>query len=155
MSRFYFIAVLVVLGIFTLGTVFAAARIEYYVDYPSALIVLVPPIVLCFAAFPPRVIGRSFRVAFDGVTATEGELKSAAALFRTFERSILLSGLIGALIGVIVMLSQLASISNVSGGFALLLVSVFYALIVTLALPVPFRAAVEHKLSQLAESGRR
>jgi flagellar motor component MotA len=150
MNRFYFIAVVLALCILVLGMVFAAARIDYFVDYASLIMVIVPAAVLCLAAFPPRVIGRSFTVAFSRQTASEQELRQAAVFFASLQRCFLLSGAIGALIGIVTILAQLqeAAMAKLGQGFALLLITVLYALVLTLVFAVPFRAAVERRLAE-------
>jgi flagellar motor component MotA len=150
MNRFYFVAVALALGVLALGTVFAAARIAYFLDYPSLIMVIVPAAVLCLAAFPPRVIGRSFIVAFIRQPASEQELRQAAVFFTSLQRFFLLSGAIGALIGIVTILAQLQEVAmaKIGQGFALLLITVFYSLVLTLVLVVPFRAAVERRLAE-------
>ncbi|MBE3063471.1 MAG: MotA/TolQ/ExbB proton channel family protein [Acidobacteria bacterium] len=150
MNRFYFIAVVLALCVLVIGMVFAAARIDYFVDYASMIMVIVPAAVLCLAAFPPRVIGRSFTVAFSRQTASEQELRQAAVFFTSLQRCFLLSGAIGALIGIVTILAQLQEVAmaKLGQGFALLLITVLYALVLTLVLAVPFRAAVERRLAE-------
>jgi flagellar motor component MotA len=150
MNRFYFVAVVLALGVLALGTVFAAARIVYFLDYPSLIMVIVPAAVLCLAAFPPRVIGKSFFVAFSRQEATEQELRQAAVFFVSLQRFFLLSGAIGALIGIVTILAQLQEVAmaRIGQGVALLLITVFYSLVLTLVLVVPFRAAVERRLAE-------
>ncbi|MCX7040878.1 MAG: MotA/TolQ/ExbB proton channel family protein [Spirochaetes bacterium] len=150
MNRFYFIAVVLALCVLVIGMVFAAARIGYFVDYASLIMVIVPAAVLCLAAFPPRVIGRSFTVAFSRQTASEQELRQAAVFFASLQRCFLLSGAIGALIGIVTILAQLQEVAmaKLGQGFALLLITVLYALVLTLVLAVPFRAAVERRLAE-------
>jgi len=150
MNRFYFVAAALALCVLVIGMVFAAARIDYFLDYPSLIMVVVPAAVLCLAAFPPRVIGRSFTVAFSRQTASEQELRQAAVFFTSLQRCFLLSGAIGALIGIVTILAQLqeAAMAKLGQGFALLLITVLYALVLTLVLAVPFRAAVERRLAE-------
>jgi flagellar motor component MotA len=150
MNRYYFAAVALVLAVLALGIVFAAARLNAFLDWPCLIMVIVPPGLLSLAAFPPRVVGRSFRVAFSRQKATEPELRQAAWFFRFLERSVLVAGFIGALIGVVAILSQLreVEVQRLGQGFALLLITVFYALVLVLVVTVPFRAAVERRLAE-------
>ncbi len=152
MNRFYFVAVVLALGVLVLGTIFAAARIAYFVDYASLIMVVVPAAVLCLAAFPPRVVGRSFVVAFSRQEASEQELRQALVFFTSLQRFFLLSGAIGALIGIVTILAQLQEVAmaKLGQGFALLLITVFYSLVLTLVLAVPFRAAVERRLAKMS-----
>ena len=156
MNRFYFLAVILVLGVLAISMVFAAARIAIFLDIPTLIILTVPSLALCLATFPPRDIGRSFAAAFTRHASTEAELRTAAVFFRSLERYILLSGFIGALIGIITILTvaELSNTEGVATGFALLLLSVFYALVLMLALAVPFRAAVDRKLAGIDRPSR-
>ena len=149
MNRYYFIALVLVLGVLALGIVFAAARLNAFLDYPCLIMVVVPPALLCLAAFPPRVVGRSFLVAFARQEASEADLHQAVVFFRFLERSALVAGFIGALIGIVAILSQLreVEVAKLGQGFALLLITVFYALVLMLVVTVPFRAAVERRLA--------
>jgi flagellar motor component MotA len=150
MNRFYFVGVILVLCVLVFGMLFAAAGIGYFVDFASLIMVVIPAVILCLVTFPPRVIGRSFTVAFNRQTASEAELRQAAVFFRTLKRFILLSGFIAALIGIVTILWQQQDMptAKISQGFAVLLISVFYSLILILVLAVPFRAAVERKLAE-------
>lgn len=152
MNRYYFVAAALVVGVLTLGVVFAAARLGAFLDFPCLIMVVVPPALLSLAAFPPRVVGRSFRVAFARQQAAEADLRQAIVVFRFVERSLLVSGFIGALVGIVAILSQLreVEVQKLGQGFALLLITVFYALVIVLIVAVPFRAAVERRLAEKA-----
>ncbi len=149
MSRFYIIAVVLVIGLITATISWDASSVAFFFDAPSLIVVIVPALLMCFAVFSPRDIGRSFRAAWGGVE--ERDLKAAAVFFRALERYFLLSGFLGVLMGVISMLPASGSDANTKTGFALLLISIFYALTLLLVLAVPFRAAVEKKLAELEE----
>lgn len=150
MNRYYFLAAALVLAVLALGIVFAAARLNAFLDWPCLVMVVVPPGLLSLAVFPPRVVGKSFRVAFSRQKATVPELRQAVVVFRFLERSVLVAGFIGALIGVVAILSQLreVEVQKLGQGFALLLITVFYALVLVLTMTVPFRAAVERRLAE-------
>jgi len=148
MNRFYFVAVVLVLGVLVLGMVFAAAQPLVFIDIPGLVMVVVPTLVLCLATFPPRVIGRSFTVAFIRQPASEPELRQAAVFFRSMERYLLLSGLIGAIIGIVTMLTLLLDVAKFGQGLAILLLTVFYAVLLMLVLAIPFRTAVERRLAE-------
>ncbi len=149
MSRFYFVAVVLVVGLIAATISWDASSVAFFFDAPSLIVVIVPVLAMCFAVFSPRDIGRSFRAAWGDVV--ERDLKAAAVFFRALERYFLLSGLLGVLMGVISMLAATASDADMKTGFALLLISIFYALTLLLVLAVPFRIAVEKKLTELVE----
>ncbi len=146
MNRFYFIAVILVIGLIAAAIVWNVTSIAYFLDVPSLIVVIVPVLALCFATFSPRDMGRSFRAAFSRGQVETSELKTAAVFFRALERYILLSGFLGALLGVMSLLWMMRSDTKIATGFAMLLISVFYALILLFVLAVPFRVAVDRKL---------
>jgi flagellar motor component MotA len=148
MKWFYLVAVVLVLAMIALGVMFAAGKVSYFLDWPSVIMVVFPTLVLSLATFPPAVIGRSFAAAFDRRTSTEVELRTAATFFRALQGYLLLSGLLAALLGVMTILAGLKADTNVAGGAALLLVSVFYSLVLILLVALPFRASIERRLAE-------
>lgn len=147
MKWFYVVAVVLVLATIAVGVVFAG-KASYFIDWPSLIMVVFPPLILSLATFPPSAIRRSFTVAFDPTASTEAELRTAAAFFKALQGYLLLSGLIAALLGVMTILAGLQAVKNVAGGAALLLVSVFYSLVLILVVAQPFRAMVERRLAE-------
>ena len=148
MRWFYLVAVVAVLATLALGVVSAAGKLSYFLDWPSVIMVLAPVIVLSLASFPPSTVGRSFAVAFERRKATDAELKAAAVFFRSLQSFVLLSGAISSMIGLVTILANLRDLSSVGKGAALLLVSLFYALVLTLVVAIPFRTAVERRLAE-------
>lgn len=149
MSRFYWAALVIVVAILVIAVVWSLGTL-LFLDVPSLIVVIVPVLAMSFAAFSPRDIGKSFRVAFTRQPAEPAELRTAAAFFKALERYIILSGLIGVFTGVISMLGAVSRDSslNIASGFALLLVSAFYAIVLLLVVAVPFKAAVDKRLAQ-------
>ena len=154
MSRLYWMWLVIVFGLIVVAIVFAAGNL-LFIDVPSMIVVLVPVLAMSFAAFSPREMRRSFHAAFSREAVEPGELKAASVFFAALSRYIILSGLIGVLTGIISLLGAISRNpdvkSNAAGGFALLLVSAFYAIILLLVVAVPFRAAVDKKLARSHE----
>ncbi len=151
MSRFYWVALVIVLAVVVIAIVWSLGTL-LFVDVPSLVVVVVPVLAMSIASFSPREIGKSFRVAFARQPAEPAELRTAAAFFRALQRYLILSGLIGVFTGVISLLGwigQKPSLStNVASGFALLLISAFYAIVLLLTVAVPFRSAVDKRLAE-------
>ncbi len=148
MSRFYFIAVALVIGLIAAAICWDASSLAFFFDAPSLIVVIAPVLAMCLAVFSPREIGRSFRAAWGG--GEEQDLRAACVFFRALERYFLLSGLLGVLMGVISMLAATGSDADMKRGFAMLLISIFYALTLLLVFAVPFRTAVEKNLAEAA-----
>ena len=151
MSLFYLIGAAVAVGTWVFAIVASAGRIAVFMNVPSLVVVLVPAAGLCLSSFRPQEIGRSFRVAFARSPAQATELRVAAAFFRALQRYLLLTGPVGGLVGLIVMLASLGDVSGQGIGLALCLLTVLYSVLLALLLALPFRAAVERRLAELGE----
>ncbi len=158
MSRMYWLWLVIVFGVIVGAVVLTAGNL-LFIDVPSMIVVLVPIMAMSFASFSPGEMGRSFRAAFGREAVEEGDLKAASVFFRALARYIVLSGLIGVLTGIISLLGAISRTpglkENAAGGFALLLVSAYYAIILLLVVAVPFRAAVDKKLAKIQGGGSR
>jgi flagellar motor component MotA len=154
MNRFYVPALVLVVAVIVVSIMLAAGRLVYFVDYPSFIIAFIPAILLSLATFTPADIARSFRACMGKTAAPEKDLKAAVVFFRAAQRYLFFSAGIGALIGVISMLSQIQDMKAIGMGFAILLTCVFYAIVLTLTVALPFRAAAERKLAELTGGAR-
>jgi flagellar motor component MotA len=154
MNRFYFPALILVLAVIVGGILISAGKLVYFVDFPSLIIATVLPLLLCFTTFTPADMGRSFRAAFGRGRTEKKELEVAVVFFLALQRYLLLSACIGALIGIMSMLSQTQDLKAIGMGFAMLLICVFYAVVLIMVLAMPFRVSAERKLAELAGASR-
>ena len=150
MKKSYPFWMILTLGLFVLAIVFAGAKVTTYASLPAFLVVVFPPFVLVVAVHGLAGIGRSFRVAFEGVAATRQELETGASLFGSLQRYLLLTGLITTMIGLIAMLANLYEADGIGPVVALALITLFYSLMFILTVAVPFRSALEKRLIEEA-----
>ena len=146
MKRLYFLSVAAFLGIVILTIVTSAGRMVFYLCLPCLLLVTVTPFVVLLATFSPAEMARSFRVAFQRAPADEASLRTAAAFFRASQIYVVLSGLMGALVGLVAMLAELSGDTEVGFGLALVLLTLLYSILILFILVVPFRTALARKL---------
>ena len=158
MRRFYLVSAAVVLGLTAAGAI-TGGGLEYFLSVPSLIVVIVPPLILSVAHFSVREIRSAYSVAFlEGVprdtAARRAELKRAATYHRTLGIYLIVSGILGTLLGLIVLLANLTNdIETVGAGFSVSLVTVFYSVVLVLVFVVPFRAAIARQLADLDEAG--
>ncbi len=150
MSKFYFLALILVLAVFALGIIWSAGSLLMFLDFPWLVVVVVPTVLLCFTSFSPADIGRSFKASFGKAPAAEKDLKTAVVFFKALQRYLVLSAIIGSVIGLIAMLANInRDAAGIGMGFAILADGAFYAALLIMVVAVPFRAAAERKLAQL------
>lgn len=152
MRKSYVIVVIVSIGLFALGAVFAGTSILNYLNFPAFVVVMLPPLLFSFAAFGLSTFGRSFAVAFSGVVASKQELEIAKRLFGTLQKHFILTGLITTMIGLIAILANIEGADSIGGGLSVALITLFYSLVFVLAVTVPFKAAVGKRLVEIESS---
>lgn len=146
MKKSYPFWMILALGLFVLAIVFAGAKIGVYVSLPAFMVVVLPPLFLVVAVYGFAAVGRSFRVAFERVSATRQELQIGVSFFGALQRYLLLTGLITTMIGFIAMLANLYEAAGIGPMVALALVTLLYSLMFILTVTVPFRSALEKRL---------
>ncbi len=146
MKKSYPIWAILGLGMLALGVVMAGANVAAYISLPALIVVVLPPFFLVVGGFGLSVLGRSFHVAFLGVPTTPQELEMGVSLFGALQRYLLLTGLITTMIGFIAMLSNLYETNQIGPMIALALITLFYSMMLILAVTVPFKSALEKRL---------
>jgi len=145
MRKSYAVWIVLFFGIAILAWILAGG-VGMYLDLPSVAVVIVIPIPLLLSVFS----GADIRTAFSAVyrnDPSDAELRTAVLVFRTWERLILLGGLFGVISGAIAIFSNISGNTEMIGkGLALALLSPLYAMILTMALTIPFHAAARRKL---------
>jgi len=154
MKRTYFIFLILSIGMLILGIVFAGAVLGLYFNVPAFIIVVFLPAFMVIGVFGLQTFLRSFRLAFDGTEATAEQLTTGAALFSMLGRSLLLTGFITTMIGLIAMLGELRDKSELGRTVAIALITLFYSLILIFLISAPFRFAHEKRLAEMNREGK-
>ena len=147
MTKRYVLVVALTLAAFVGAIYLTKAPLLAYIDLPSAAMVLVPAVLMGFAAHTPRQVARCYRVAFRGETASREELADAAAYFDALTRYLACAGAIGVLVGGVALLLLISDLATVRRGIALCLISGLYAVVLIALVAVPFRTAVRRRLA--------
>ena len=146
MKKMYPVWVVIGIGMFVLAIVFAGAPVSLYLSLPALIVVVLPPVFLTLGSFGWTGFWRSFRIAFEGVSATRLELKTGVKLFGALRRFLLLTGIITTMIGLIAMLSSLNQPDEIGHVVALALITLFYSLNLIFFVAIPFSAALKTRL---------
>lgn len=152
MTRFYPFAVLVTIAVFIVAILTTGGAFVHFASIPSLILVLVPALAMSLANYSLAGLGRCFAVGFRGGATGRRELLEARAYFTALGKYLIVSGLVGFLLGAVIMLSNLGGDPSVIGaGTAVALLTVLYAIVFYILIPVPFVTGIQRKLAQLEE----
>lgn len=153
MKKGYFAAVAAALAVFAAAILVANGSFSWFIDMSSLAVVLLPAFFLSWGVFGLPGIGRAFAASFRKEGAAEGELRKALAFFDAILSYLLLSGLLGSLVGIISMVGRIDDLKSIGLGMAIALLSLWYALILILAVAVPFRSGIRRRLAEAGKAG--
>ena len=154
MSRFYFVAVVLVIGILAGTGVAVGAPLGLFLNVPSLILVVAPTLLLVAANFTVREIGTCFSISFRREGARRIDLELARVFFSALGRYLGLIGSIGALIGLIELLATLGDSAAIGSGVALALMTALYGLILYVAVVIPFQAGIRRRIAEADFAGR-
>ena len=147
----YFIGLLVVLAIIVACIWASGGRIFTYLDPASALIMIGVPLVLLKTGWSFRQMGQAIGLALsaDAAAAGKAELEDARRFFVSARAYLLGTGALGFFLGVIAMLTNLTDYNLLGRNMAVALISVLYAIFVSLLVCLPMEASLQRKLIRL------
>lgn len=147
MKKFYPVSVLIVFAVVISAIIMNGVSIALYLNIPALIFVVVLTAGLLFGTYSPREMGEAFRAAYHGTDAAV--LRKAVVFFGAMHRYLLWSGALATLTGVIVLLASLGDETTIGFGAALALITVMYAIVLSLVLALPFRHAAEKRLAEV------
>ncbi len=118
MKKIYFLMVVVFLGLCVAGIVVSGASIAWFISPASLIIVVGPALTLSLSNFTPSEIFRFYSIGFSKAGGSVSELKNGIAYFNALQSYLIVSGLIGTLIGVIVILATIVEPSRMTRGLS-------------------------------------
>jgi flagellar motor component MotA len=148
MSRFYPVSVVLTLAVFVAGALLAGGQIGFFLSGPSLAVVLIASLFLSLSSSSPAEIGRHFAVGFKRGEQDPAELERALFYFDALGRYLVVSGLIGTVIGAIAILGNPGDVTTLGRGTALALTTLLYGALLWLTVVVPFRTGIRNKLSE-------
>lgn len=146
----YFIGLIVFILILAGTTVISGAPAAF-VDLPSIIVILAFCIPMLMASGLLPDLLRGFRLMGQKVnTLSLLELKKAAIALRLAERLLLLSGILGSIIGIIGLASSLKDMSSLGPNLAVALLALFYSILLIIVL-MPVQARVKAIINTMDE----
>jgi flagellar motor component MotA len=150
MNRFYPFAVVITIAVFVVTVLATGATFTHFLSLPALIVVVVPTLAMSLANFSLAGLGRCFSIGFRKGPADRSALLAAKAYFEAVGRYLVVSGALGLLIGVIVLLAYLGGDPSVIGaGTAVALLTVLYAVLLYILVPVPFGVGIRRKLAEI------
>lgn len=147
MRKSYFLSLAVLLLMVIFAMVMSGC-VLCFVDIGSLLMVVIPTFFMLIASYSLSEIGRNFSMGFSKGSPRPEELKTAIIFFKSMQKYLAISGALGFFTGLIAMLAMLGDPDHIGSGMALALITVLYALILTMAIALPFRTGLEKKLAE-------
>ncbi len=148
MKKFYPIGLVLFFGMIAVAIGINGPFFGLFLNIPSFIIVVGLPVALLLATHSPREIGTAFRAVYR--SNDPAELRISVAFFTAMQRYLLWSGFLATMLGTVVLLAVLDDKAMIGQGAALALITVFYAVVLNLALALPFRHAAEKRLASLS-----
>lgn len=153
MRKFFIVSVILFVALCLGAIVASGGNITFFLNLPSLIIVAGITFVMLLSNHTLREMGSYFAAAFR-----EGEGRAAPAVtkkgvdfFTSMRVYLILSGFVGALIGIITMLSLFEDVERVGFGAALSLMTIFYAVLLILLIALPFKHGLQRRLLELEE----
>ena len=131
-----------------LGVTMITGCVACFFDIPSVILVLLSTVIMLLTGYSPKEFGRCFSISFRGKAAGASEIKQGISFFRAAQRYLLISGGIGAVMGLIAMLATIEDPDKIGRGLSLALLTVLYGLFFTMAIAIPFRTALKKRLEE-------
>ncbi len=152
MNRLYPLFILLTLGVWVLGILFARGSLLIFISPPALMIVVTPPIAMALACFTPVEILKSFKLAFNNERLPITDYKNARLLFNSLERYFIASGVVGFLLGLVLMLISsefTTDVERFGRGMATSLLSILYAALFCIIITIPFRNSLQKKINTM------
>ncbi|MEW5817151.1 MAG: MotA/TolQ/ExbB proton channel family protein [Spirochaetota bacterium] len=90
-----------------------------------------------------------FAIGFKKEPADAVTLKKGITFFTNMQKYLLFSGIIGMMIGIIAILAITEDPSKVGKGLSVASLTILYALVLSIAIAIPFKLGLEKKLAEL------
>ena len=148
MKKIFAVYLVLLLGLIAFVIVVAGAGWKYYMDAPSAAIILLAMFLISGASYGVSGAASAFKAPFMENAGSKA-LRHSRNFFNMLRRTLWLTAVIGFVIGNIAMLTIIDTVGGDAKGVALASLVLFYALIVDLALITPFLFGIEKKLIDL------
>ena len=151
MRKVYFVGLALFIALVIGAVITSGGTIGSVLNIPSFLLVAGCTFVLLLMNFRLREMGICFAVGFMKKDATPEDLKKGYIFFRSMQLYLLLSGLMGTIIGAMAMLVNLKDHNAIGWGAALAILTILYGLIFSMGITIPFMTGIKRRLIEIGE----
>lgn len=151
MKKSYWIYALVAFGM-CIGAIFiAGVNPIVFTDPPSIALVLGVPLILLLGIFGPREIVNAFRHTVSRSDVEAPAIRRGIVFFATAQKMVLVTGVLFTLLGILMTLYGISKGRENPVAFYMVVAfqTVLWAIVITLLVTIPCRAALEKKLADI------
>ncbi|MDC7125189.1 MAG: MotA/TolQ/ExbB proton channel family protein [Spirochaetales bacterium] len=151
MKKSYILSLIVLIATMLFAMI-CSGCVSCFLDIGSLFMVIIPTFFMLIANYSLNEIGSSFVEGFRKEQIDSTRLKTGIIFFKSMQKYLIFSGMLGVFTGVIAMLAMLDNPEKFGAGLALALLTVLYSLFFSMAVAIPFRTGLEKRLAEF-ESG--
>jgi flagellar motor component MotA len=153
MRKFFIVSVILFLALCAGAIITAGGNLLFFLNIPSLILVVGIPFVMLLSNHSLREMGAYFSAGFRSgeERADPSVIKKGVEFFTAMRDYLILSGFVGALTGVMTMLSLFEDVDRVGFGAALSLMTIFYAVLLIMLIALPFKHGLHRRLIELEE----
>jgi len=150
MRKLFFIPLLAGLVLIVSILLFGGANLYYFIDIPSAMIVIVIPLIVMLSHSSLSEIINAYKMALQKKSSSISEISKSITILKALEKQIFLSGIGGTIYGIISMLTiQNINSDMIAKGFSMALLTIFYMVLLIQFFVTPFKTGLEKKKSEI------
>jgi len=143
----YLVSLVIFLGGIILAIILTGASVLVLADLPSFILVVILPFLLVSILYGFKDMAYAFATPFKK-ESNQDNVAKAVIFFQKYGKAVLLTGIIGVIIGIITMLATLDDKSGIGPAVALALISLLYSALINVLIVIPFLLLLKKKLAK-------
>jgi len=143
----YLISLVIFLGGIILAITLAGATVFAFTDLPSFILVVILPFLFVSILYGFKDMAHAFATPFKK-ESNQDNVAKAVVFFQKYGKTVLLTGIIGVIIGIITMLATLDDVNQVGPAVALALISLLYSAVINVLIVIPFLLLLKKKINK-------
>jgi flagellar motor component MotA len=144
-KKSYFLNLILILTVVVLVFMFFGGDILWILDLASILIILVLSLSSLLMNNGIRDFARCHKLAFSRETSEKESLDKAINLFSALRSNLMAAGIVGAAMGLIIMLGNLSDTSHIGPALATTLITMLYSFLLQLIWVNPLLTALKDR----------
>jgi len=146
MRKMYFVSVGLFVGLICFAIIVSGARLTQFINIPCFVMVVGCTFILLLANFNLREMGRAFVIGFRKKGDSLEGLNKGYIFFKSMQRYLIISGLLGTITGAMAMLVNLRDSSKIGLGVSLSIMTLLYGIVFSTLIPIPFITGIKKRL---------